>query len=851
VTATPLEGHRLGLLLRLAETITASPDLDQVLERVVQSACSLIEESVSSVWTLEGSTLVLRIRGGTSHADGQSKREFALGEGLIGDAALHRRAVIVDDLLADPRTVNRAHFAREALVTGAAIPLVSHDKLVGGLSLFTRRRGSLTRRELEMLTAFGGHAAIAIEGAQLYADTARRRREAETLADVARRLAESHDLDTILARITEGAKALCGADLASLALRVGNGTFVARHVLGARSKAYKAFRVAPGMGLGGAVALSGRPLRVAERVEWPSMPTSYAQVIEAEGLRSAMVAPVVIDDTVEGLLYVCCRSPHSFTDAEESILLRLVDHAATAIRSARLFALVAGEREILRRVAASYPTAQVLDGICRLIESQREGVHASILLLEPGSARVRHGAAPSLPPAYVRAIDGQEIGPRAGSCGTAAHRREPVISTDIATDPLWDGYRDIALLHGLRAGWSLPVLDAAGNVRATFALYHGTPRAPQPEEMELVTRAADLTRIALEREQAIVDLRRSEEQYRSLVNNIPVVTWLADRCGVPLFISPHVVNVVGFTAEELMARGDDKWVDLVHPDDLGTVREALRTLASGPATYDLQYRVRHRNGRWVWVHSRGVSTYERDGVVYVSGFLTDITDRKEAETIRELMQRKIVNVQEAERAKLSRELHDETAQLLAALMLGLRRLNRLHSPDERAAHVERLHAVAQGALGEVQRMSRGLRPRALDELGLVPALQHYAAEYGEMCGLTIDVRTALGAQRLPAPVEIALYRIMQEALSNVSRHSGAAKACVTVERDDALVRMTIADQGCGFDTRQALRTTDADAGIGLYSIRERAALLRGTALFDSAPGRGTTVVVEIPLLREA
>jgi PAS domain S-box-containing protein len=834
-----LQDKRLDLLRQLTEVIAASPDLHGVLERVVQCACSLVDDSVCSLWTIEDSRLVVRVRGGARRADAKAKSEFRLGEGLVGLAALEQRAIVVPDVLADRRTVNREYFAAEGLVTGASIPLVSHGNLVGALALYARRVTDLGPAEVEMLTAFGGHASVAIQGARLYADAERRRREAETLADIAQDLAQSSDLDAILARITEGAHALCGADVASLALRDPDGSFTARHVIGARSDAYKHFRVVPGLGLGGDAVLSGRPRRAAERLAWPAMPTTYAAPIDGEDIRSALVVPVVVDTTVEGLLYACGRTPRSFSDADESILLRLADHAATAIHSGRLAALLASEREILGRVAAGMPIATVLDGICRLLESQRADLRASILRVDPAARQLRHGAAPSLPEAYVRAVDGTPIGPSEGSCGTAAYRKNLVIVEDIARDPLWDAYRHLALPHGLRACWSWPILDGAQEVLATFAVYHGTARGPSPDEVQLVTRLAQITRIALERERETAALQRSEEQYRALVNNSPVVTWMTDSRGGPIFISPHVVNVVGFTAEELTEGGQRGWGPLIHPDDVEGLRGRLEALACGRSRTDVEYRVRHKDGRWIWVHSRAVSTYERDGVVYITGVTTDITDRKEAQSIRDLVARQMVNVQEAERAKLARELHDETAQLLAALVLGLGR----SQPD-----LGRLHGVAKRALAEVQRMSRGLRPRILDDLGLVPALEHYASEYGEMRGLHVVVKVeGLDGARLPSEVETACYRIMQEALSNVAQHSGASTAHVTVERRGTLVRLIVEDDGKGFDAAATLRRTDAMAGFGLHSMRERAAALGGTATVDSAMGRGTRVVIEIPL----
>ena len=330
---------RLDLLLRLVESITASPDLDEVLRRVVRSATSLVNDSLATVWILEGSRLVAWARDGVRNPSTvKGRTEFVLGEGLVGHAALERRTLLVPNVQADERTIDRAYFAAAGMAACAAVPLTSHGRLVGVLALVARRAADLGTPEVEMLTAFGAHAAIAIESAKLYADAERRRREAQTLADVARDLAECHDLDTVLARIARGANALCGADVTSLAVRDADGSFPARHVIGARSDAYRRFRVLPGLGIGGQAVVSGRPERAGERVAWPSMPPGYAEAIDAEGIRSALAVPIVVGRQVEGLLYVCSRTPRSFSDADETVLVRLADHAAAALHNNRLFA---------------------------------------------------------------------------------------------------------------------------------------------------------------------------------------------------------------------------------------------------------------------------------------------------------------------------------------------------------------------------------------------------------------------------------------------------------------------------------------------------------------------------------
>src|SRR5262249_41595477 len=190
---------RLELLLRLVESITASPDLDEVLRRVVRSATSLVNDSLATFWIREGSRLVAWVRDGVRNpATVKGRTEFALGEGLVGHAALERRTLLVPDVLADERTIDRAYFAAAGIASCAAdgvgacaaVPLTSPERLVGVLALVARRAEDLGPTEVEMLTAFGAHAAIAIESAQLYADAERRRREAQTLADIARDLAE-------------------------------------------------------------------------------------------------------------------------------------------------------------------------------------------------------------------------------------------------------------------------------------------------------------------------------------------------------------------------------------------------------------------------------------------------------------------------------------------------------------------------------------------------------------------------------------------------------------------------------------------------------------------------------------
>jgi PAS domain S-box-containing protein len=453
-----------------------------------------------------------------------------------------------------------------------------------------------------------------------------------------------------------------------------------------------------------------------------------------------------------------------------------------------------------------------------------------------------------LPGAYVEALAGAPIGPRAGAAAAAVYHRRTVIVDDIALDP-FDEHGPPALAHGLRACWSVPVLDADGGPLAAFAIHFRTPRHPDEEDRRSLDRLARLAGIAIERVRAEEARRVSEQRYRTLVLNIPDVVWLIDRAGNMLFLSPNVQTIGGYTAEELYRAGSTGWFGRIHPDDLPMVRRHFEAVFQDQAgAFDVEYRLRHRDGRWIWLHARAVATYEGPDTTYVYGLSSDITDRKQAEEIRALLLNQVITVQEEERRRIARELHDETAQSLASLLLGLSALQEARTLRAARGQAGDLHRVATRALAEVRRLAWGLRPAVLDDLGLAAALERYAQEFGRTRGITVAVQSdGLTGDRLPAAVETALYRIMQEALSNVARHASARQARVQLERRGATVGLVVEDDGQGFDSDQPPAPPTAARGLGIYSMRERAAAHRGALTIDSAPGRGTRVSVEIPI----
>ncbi len=204
--------------------------------------------------------------------------------------------------------------------------------------------------------------------------------------------------------------------------------------------------------------------------------------------------------------------------------------------------------------------------------------------------------------------------------------------------------------------------------------------------------------------------------------------------------------------------------------------------------------------------------------------------------------RRVVRAQEDERRRLARELHDETGQALTSILLGLKSLEELDDVSALGEAVAALRERVVATLQDVRRLAVELRPAALDDFGLEAAVERLTAGFAEQTGMKVELESRLHDDRLPEEVETVLYRIVQEALTNIAKHSDAGRVSIVVTQKAGSVGAIIEDDGRGFDPG-----SDADGGIGLIGMRERVALLDGSLAIESAPGRGTTLVVEVPV----
>lgn len=277
-----------------------------------------------------------------------------------------------------------------------------------------------------------------------------------------------------------------------------------------------------------------------------------------------------------------------------------------------------------------------LEKLVLLIERVAPGMRGSVLLLDDDGVTLRHGAAPSLPAAYMQLIDGERIGPVAGSCGTAAYRRERVIVRDISTDPLWANYRQAAEPYGLAASWSTPILNPTGQVLGTFAMYYGEPRAPTAADIGLTETAAVLAANIISRARAVSalrvreeQLRSSQEQLRTALDASETSTWLWDMQTNVVEGDESLFRLFGVDPEAAASGSFELLVSLIHADDRERVKAATLLSATEGVDLDEEFRIVRPDGTVRWIVDKGRVLFDADGKPRnLVGACVDVTDQR-------------------------------------------------------------------------------------------------------------------------------------------------------------------------------------------------------------------------------
>jgi PAS domain S-box-containing protein len=291
-----------------------------------------------------------------------------------------------------------------------------------------------------------------------------------------------------------------------------------------------------------------------------------------------------------------------------------------------------GQNAILAKIARDEPLDRILADIIELVETTLKDSISSILLLDL-EGRLRHGAAPSLPPDYNYQIDGIAIGEGVGSCGTAAFRQSAVIVSDIERDRLWKDYKDLALQYGLRACWSIPIIASDGKVLGTFGIYYPVVRSPQPQELNAIAQMANLAGIAIERQRSQTALKESELRWQFALEGAGDGIWDYSLQDNRVFYSSQWKAMLGYADDEV-SNDAEAWSSRIHPDDRDRCFATIGKYLECPqGDYYNEHRLRCKDGSYKWILARGKAIeFTEDGrISRMVGTHTDITDRKQSE----------------------------------------------------------------------------------------------------------------------------------------------------------------------------------------------------------------------------
>jgi len=339
-------------------------------------------------------------------------------------------------------------------------------------------------------------------------------------------------------------------------------------------------------------------------------------------------------------------------------------------------------------------------------------------------------------------------------------------------------------------------------------------------------------------------LKKSEERLSQLLETTKILVWEAEPDTWRFtYVSKQAVEILGYPIAQWYENGF--LASHIYRDDQQRALSSYRRHSQVADNFDLTFRILAKDGRVVWVQNLISVTHEHGKPMRMRGFMIDISERKRTEEALQDLGGRLIAAQEEERRRVARELHDDLNQRMALLSIGLEQLaQEIPKPPGLRGRFRKLQKQMHEISADIHRLSYQLHPSKLDHLGLAAAVKSLCIELSESRNLRVDLKQTGFPATLPKDVTLCAFRIVQEALGNCVKHSGAQTVQVVLEKTDGAIRLSVSDNGCGFD----MESDAMKRGLGFISMSERLHLVGGEIQILSRPLRGTCIKVSIPLV---
>jgi len=510
--------------------------------------------------------------------------------------------------------------------------------------------------------------------------------------------------------------------------------------------------------------------------------------------------------------------------------------------------------EVFEQLATGAALNDVLTSLVQNAEKHNPDINCSILFLDEKSDTLRLGAAPSLPEFFKHYLEGQSVVHGEHSCAAAAITGKRCVSEHPNDQPLWQEQNKLMKQAGYVSCWSEPLISSAGSILGCFAVYYRQPWVFLQADIDYIIDSVRLAVIAIEHQLSIDKLRTSEAELRGIMDSLQDMYYRTDIDGYILQASPFAFQITGYTAQELIGKHITYFWR--YPEQRQAMLEQMRKNEGTVVNY--QFECIRKDGKTLWASKNAHFHFDANGNIDgVEGTIHDISNIKQAQQQtsellqqnRGLMQRLFL-LQEKERRHLARDLHDEFGQWLTAIQVNTQNIKKLlgSQPDEVAVCIESIAKSASVLQSDLRRILQRLRPAVLDELGLVDSLQELVQQWRILnphisCQFTSTGRL----DHLGEILDITIYRLVQETLTNVSKHAQATQVTVDLchkpdeKAGQDRIILNINDNGVGLSS-DALKK-----GFGLHNMRERVLAAGGEISIQNLETSGVHILIEFDL----